>query len=308
MHSNLKDGQVVAIFGPTGIGKTAVALQLANLLKANSGVDSVAVSADALQVYQGIETLTGAASTAEQKQLEHRMVSFLPVDRQFSVGEYAELAHREIDSLLAEGKTVIVVGGTGMYLRAALTELSLQPPSDPKLRSQLSAELASEGLEPLYKELVAGAPWIAERVEQTDTQRILRSLELLRQGVLEEPTGTNQLWTDSTRRPTALFGLTMERQQLKQQIDRRVDSMVANGATEEAARAMAANACNTVQKAVGLRELLAGDIERMKIKTHQYSRRQMTWMRKLQGVSLIDTTDYTPESTAEEIFKQLPAA
>jgi tRNA dimethylallyltransferase len=118
--------EIVALFGPTGVGKTEVAIALAHRLRAR-GERPVAVSADALQVYAGLETLTGAASAAERARLEHRLISFLPIDATFSAGQYAELAHAEIDGLLAEGRRPIVVGGTGLYLRAALTELSMRP-------------------------------------------------------------------------------------------------------------------------------------------------------------------------------------
>lgn len=115
---------VVAIFGPTGVGKTAVALELAKRLHAR-GEDPVAVSCDALQVYEGLPTLTGTATVEEQQTLEHRLVGFVPVTEPFSVGDYMPLAHAEIDRALAAGRRPIVVGGTGLYLRAALAELSL---------------------------------------------------------------------------------------------------------------------------------------------------------------------------------------
>ena len=134
---------VIAIFGPTGVGKTAVAVALAERLRAR-GERSVAVSADALQVYRGLETLTGVAGAEERARLEHRLVSFLPVDQTFSAGEYAKRAHAEIDALLAEGATPIVVGGTGLYLRAALTELDLRPPVPADVRA---LALLDEGIE-----------------------------------------------------------------------------------------------------------------------------------------------------------------
>jgi tRNA dimethylallyltransferase len=123
---------VVAIFGPTGVGKTGVAIELAEALR-RRGEDPVAVSCDALQVYEGLEALTGAATTAERARLEHRLIGFVPVTRPFSVGEYMRAAHAEIDGLLARGRRPIVVGGTGLYLRAALAELSLvkAPPEAP---------------------------------------------------------------------------------------------------------------------------------------------------------------------------------
>jgi tRNA dimethylallyltransferase len=116
---------VLAIFGPTGVGKTGVALALAELLR-ERGEDPVAINCDALQVYQGLGTLTGAATEEEQAKLEHRLLGFVPITSDFSIGDYMPMAHAEIDSALEAGRRPIVVGGTGLYLRAALAELSLQ--------------------------------------------------------------------------------------------------------------------------------------------------------------------------------------
>jgi tRNA dimethylallyltransferase len=116
---------VLAIFGPTGVGKTGVAVALGELLR-ESGEDPVAINCDALQVYEGLAVLTGAATDAERARLEHRLLGFVPVTADFSIGDYMPLAHREIDAALEAGRRPIVVGGTGLYLRAALAELSLQ--------------------------------------------------------------------------------------------------------------------------------------------------------------------------------------
>jgi tRNA dimethylallyltransferase len=115
---------VVAIFGPTGIGKTGVAIALAEELR-ERGEDPVAISCDALQVYAGLGVLTGAATAEEREKLEHRLVGFVPVTEPFSVGDYMPLAHAEVDRALDEGRRPIVVGGTGLYLRAAVAKLSL---------------------------------------------------------------------------------------------------------------------------------------------------------------------------------------
>jgi tRNA dimethylallyltransferase len=123
---------VIAIFGPTGVGKTGVAIELADLLR-ERGEDPVAINCDALQVYEGLGVLTGAATEEEQARLEHRLLGFVPVTEDFSVGDYMPLAHTEIDRALSAGRTPIVVGGTGLYLRAAVAELSLvkAPPESP---------------------------------------------------------------------------------------------------------------------------------------------------------------------------------
>jgi tRNA dimethylallyltransferase len=292
---------VLAIFGPTGIGKTALAFAIADRLRAR-GERPVAVSADALQVYQGLETLTGVPTAGERARLEHRLVSILPVDARFSVGEYAELAHAEIDALVAQGARPIVVGGTGLYLRAALADLDLRPAAPAEVRARWEGELERRGPEALHAELARRAPWAAETVEPRDRSRIVRYLELHELGELEPPAGPNQLWTAETRHPTRLIGLVMDRDALYARIDARVDAMVAAGAAREVRAAHAAGASETARKALGFDELLAGDVEAMKRRTRNFARRQLTWMRKLAGVELVDMTGRTPEDVAAELL------
>ncbi len=292
---------MIALFGPTGVGKTAVAIALARRLHP-LGERPVAVSADALQVYAGLETLTGAARGAERAELEHRLISFLPLDATFSAGQYAELAHAEIDGLLAEGRRPIVVGGTGLYLRAALTELSLRPPPAEGTREKWTAELERSGPAALHRVLAGKAPWAAAEIDPSDRQRIVRALELFDAGELEPPTGASELWTEDVRVPTLLIGLVMERQELYARIDARVDEMLAAGVEDEVRRANAAGASVTARKALGFDELLAGDVEAMKRRTRNYARRQLTWMRKLAAVLELDTTARDPDDVAEQVL------
>jgi tRNA dimethylallyltransferase len=292
---------VLAIFGPTGVGKTALAFALAERLR-SGGEWPVAVSADALQVYRGLETLTGVPTAAERARLEHRLVSILPVDARFSVGEYAALAHAEIDGLLAQGARPIVVGGTGLYLRAALADLDLRPAPPEEVRARWEAELQRLGSEALHAELRRRAPWAAQSIDPRDRSRIVRALELLELGELEPPSGPNQLWTAETRHPTRLVGLVMERESLYARIDARVDAMVAAGAGAEVRAAHAAGASETARKALGFDELLAGDVEAMKRRTRNLAKRQLTWMRKLAGVELVDVTDRAPDDVAGQLL------
>ncbi len=293
---------VIALFGPTGVGKTDVAIDLARRLRA-LGERPVAVSADALQVYQGLETLTGAARPDERAQLEHRLISFLPVDASFSAGQYAELAHAEIDGLLDTGARPIVVGGTGLYLRAALAELTLRPPPPEGARERWLAELERRGAPALHAVLRERAPWAAEEIDPGDRQRIVRALELLDAGELERHAEESELWTNEMRRSTLLVGLVLERQQLYERIDARVDAMVAAGAADEVRRANAAGASVTARKALGFEELLAGDVEAMKRRTRNYARRQLTWMRKLAAVHTIDATGRSPAEVAARVLE-----
>jgi tRNA dimethylallyltransferase len=295
------DHRVIALFGPTGIGKTAVAIALAERLRAQ-GENPVAISADALQVYAGLEILTGAASPEEQAKLEHRLLSFVPVTEIFSAGRFADLARAEIDAALAAGRRPIVVGGTGLYLQAALTDLDLRPPPPPELRERIAAELDARGPEALHGELAARAPAAAAAIAPTDRTRVIRALELLEMGEEPAPAGEeSRLWTASLRHPTRLCGLVMERDELYRRIDARVDAMVAAGAVEEVRRAQAAGASATARKALGFEELLRGDVEAMKRRTRNYARRQLTWMRRLEGVRIVDAGAASPSELAGQL-------
>jgi len=235
---------VIGIFGPTGVGKTGVAIALAELLR-ERGEDPVAINCDALQVYEGLEVLTGTASAEEQERLEHRLLGVVPVTEDFSIGDYMPLAHREIDAALDAGRRPIVVGGTGLYLRAAVAELSL-----------VKAPADSEN---------------------------------------------SELWSPETRRPTTIFGLDMDRDQLYERIDARTEAIVAGGAVEEARRADALGPGRTARKALGFDEVLAGDLETMKRRSRNYARRQLTWMRKIPNLVWIDRTGMSDAAVAQQI-------
>jgi tRNA dimethylallyltransferase len=239
---------VIAIFGPTGVGKTGVAVALAELLR-ERGEDPVAISCDALQVYEGLSTLTGVASAEEQAKLEHRLVGFVPVTERFNVGDYMPLAHAEIDAALAAGRTPIVVGGTGLYLRAALAELSLvkAEPEDPD----------------------------------------------------------SELWSPETRRPTAIFGLDMERERLYERIDARTEAIFASGAKEEVERAERLGPSRTARVALGFEEVLAGDLATMQKRSRNYARRQLTWMRKIPNLHWVDRSGRTARETTSQIAELL---
>jgi tRNA dimethylallyltransferase len=293
--------RVLAVFGPTAVGKTAVALALADRLR-RDGAEPVAVSADALQVYRGLETLTGVATPQERAALDHRLVSCLPVTERCSAGRFAGLAHAEIDGLLGRGATPLVVGGTGLYLRAALAELDLPPPPPPGLRERWEAELAAVGARGLHERLAARAPWAARRIAPTDPSRLVRAHELLDLGALHPPAGPNRLWTTDTRHPTHLAALTMEREALHARIDARVEAMVAAGAAEEVRAADAAGASPTARKALGFDELLHGDVPAMQRRTRQLAKRQLVWLRKLPRVQLVDVTGREPGDVAAEIL------
>ncbi len=252
-------------------------------------------------MYRGIETLSGAATPAERRLLEHRLVGFVDPAGEFSAGRFAALAHEEIDQLLAEGRRPIVVGGTGLYLRAALADLDLRPPVAPEVRAEVEREISERGPEALWEEL---DPDVAATIHPNDRKRIARTTELQRAGI-EPPRSSECLWTARLRRPTLLVGLTMDREELAGRIDARVDEMVAAGAGEEARAALDAGASRTARAALGFEELLEGDVDAAKRAHRAYARRQLTWMRRMEGVELVDRTGREDASVAEEIVSAL---
>jgi tRNA dimethylallyltransferase len=300
---------VVALLGPTGVGKTEIVVELAGLLR-QQGERPVAISADALQVYEGLDALAAKPSDEQLERLEHRLLSFVPIDHTFSVAEFAEHAHREIDSVIDGGGRAIVVGGTGLYLRAALTDLELKPQPDPELRDQVEHELVELGLKALYSQLPADT---AEAVHPNDRKRIMRAIELERMG--EEPFETSkQLWSGELRRPAALFGIVMEREQLAERVSERVDCMLAAGAVDEVDSALSRGASATASKAIGFGELeahlrgaatLEEAATRIKRRSLRYAKRQITWMRKMHGVQIIDRTPLSAAETAAEVLGRL---
>jgi tRNA dimethylallyltransferase len=300
--------KVLALFGPTAVGKTGVAIALAERLR-EQGEDSVAVNCDSIQIYRGLELLSGAASEAERARLEHRLLSFVDPSEEFSAGRYAELAHAEIDALLEQGRRPIVVGGTGLYLRAALSDLELRPAVPAELREQVEAELERNGPAALHAEL---PPDLAEGVDANDRKRVARLTELVRAGI-EPHRDAEPLWTTELRHPTLLAGLTMDREDLAARIDERVGAMVAAGVADETREAAEAGASRTARAALGFDQLLRGqdaapsadDVEAIKAAHRRYARRQLTWMRRMEGVTLFDRTALDDAQVAAQITAAL---
>ena len=294
---------MLALFGPTGVGKTDVAIALAQRIRARGGAP-VAVAADALQVYAGLEMLTGRPPSAAQQARSStgscRSCRSTSASRSPSTPR-SPIA--EIDGLLAAGATPIVVGGTGLYLRAALAQLELRPPPPAGARERWQAQMDERGPAGCTRSSRGRRRAPPRGSTRNDRHRIIRSLELLEQGALEdaEP-GPNRLWTSDTRHATRLVGLVRDRDELYARIERRVDAMVAAGAIEEVRRADAAGASPTARVALGFEELLRGDVDAMKARTRRYARRQLTWMRKLPDVELVDLTGQAPDDAAQRIL------
>jgi tRNA dimethylallyltransferase len=298
--------RVLAIFGPTAVGKTGVAVAVAERLRGR-GEDPAAISCDSIQVYRGLEVVSGAAGPAEREQLEHRLLGIVTIGDEFSAGRFAELAHREIDELLGEGRRPLVVGGTGLYLRATLSDLDLRPPVADEIRRGVEQEMAERGAEAMHGEL---DPDLAATIHPHDRKRIARTIELQRAGFDPPPTHEQggKLWTAKLRHPTMLVGLKVDAAELDSRIDVRVDAMVAAGALEEVHDADRAGASRTARAAIGFEQLLAGDVEATKAAQRAFARRQLTWMRRMEGVETIDRSGLDDSAVADRVLELLDGA
>jgi tRNA dimethylallyltransferase len=285
--------QVIAIFGPTASGKTAVAEALADRSPARL------ISADAMQVYRGVPILTN------QSERPTKLVAIWELDHEASVAEYAELAHKAIDEAFSEGLTPIVVGGTGLYLRAALAELELPPAPPPGARERWESTYDELGPDAAHELLAERDPEAAARIHANDRRRVVRALELSETGASLVPRG-DQLWTEDTRHPTVVVGLDVPMDVLEERIEERTRSMFERGAEEEACRALATPISATAQGIHGLQELaeLPRDeaMAALTRRTRRYAAYQRKWMRRIPGLVSLPA-DRPPDEVADAILE-----
>jgi tRNA dimethylallyltransferase len=267
---------VLALFGPTASGKSAVAEAIAACIPAEL------VSADAMQVYRGLPILTNQAPA--------RLVGIWPLDHEASVGEYQRLAHAAVDEILAAGRTPVVVGGTGLYLRAALAELELPPAPAPGARARWEAAYDDRGGDVAHAELAARDPAAAAAVHPNDRRRVVRALELAEAGASLRPR-RDRLWTEDTRLPTLVVGLEVPKEVLERRILARTQAMFEAGVEEEVRRALGGAVSATASKVMGLREVAElpreQAIEALAVRTRRYAAYQRKWLRRLPGVVMV---------------------
>jgi tRNA dimethylallyltransferase len=285
--------RVIAIFGPTASGKSAVAEALADRIPARL------ISADAMQVYRGVPILTNQSSSATE------LTGIWGLDHEASVGEYAMLAHRAIDGALDEGLTPVVVGGSGLYLRAALVELDLPPAPPEGARERWERTYDELGPRRAHDLLAERDPDAAARVHPNDRRRVVRALELAETGFSLAPR-EGQLWSEAMRHPTLVVGLDVQRHELDRRISERTRRMFERGAQEEARRALAAPISATARTIHGLQEAaeLPQDeaIELLARRTRRYATYQRKWMRRLPGLVSLPA-DRPPGEVADAILE-----
>ena len=285
--------RLLCLLGPTAVGKTEIAIQLAQRLNAEI------VSVDSRQIYRQMDIGTAKPTPEEQQAARHHLIDCVDISQPFSVADYQSLADTAIADIQNRGKQVLLVGGAGLYFRAIVDGLFEGPGAEPSLREQLETEAEQRGVNTLHERLRACDPVSAERIHPNNVVRVIRALEVY------ELTGTpmsehQQQWQQENQRYRfTAFCLTMPRALLYQRIEQRVDAMLANGLVAEVESLLAAGYArdSAALRSFGYRELIAyldGEctyleaVKQLKQNTRRFAKRQLTWFRKDTRIEWVD--------------------
>lgn len=302
---------LIVIGGPTASGKSACAVELCRIIQGE------VVSADSMQLYQGMDIGTAKPDQAEMGGIPHHLLSIAPPTQRFSAAAFAQLAHKAMGEIRARGKMPVLCGGTGLYINAVTRPMGFaQNQGDEALRSQLEARAADEeGRRALHEELRAIDPKTAGRLHPNDIRRVIRALEVY------QLTGKtmSELAEEDQRRPdlykTAFFALDFPREVLYERIDRRVDEMMRRGLEDEV-RALLRDGLSedcTAMQALGYKEMvwaIRGEIsmeravELIKQGSRNYAKRQLTWFRRDARVQWIGANGRSARDVAEEMARR----
>ena len=272
--------KVIVICGATATGKSDIAIEIAQELGAEI------INADSMQLYRGMDIGTAKLTVEERKGIPHHLLDVLDVSEDSTVAWYQEQARAAITEIHGHGKDAVIVGGTGLYIKAILDDLNF-PDTDPEVRAKLEAELAEFGAAALFTRLEELDPAAALAIDRANSRRVIRALEVIE--ITGLPFTANLPREDSSRYPDALqFGLVMDREHLRERIDQRVDRMWDAGFVDEVDRLISQGIGNgsTAQRALGYAQIIAmrsGSMteeeakEDTKRASRQYARRQETW-------------------------------
>lgn len=295
--------RVIAVVGATATGKSSLAMRLAEAL------DGEIINADALQVYRGFDIGTAKPTIAEQERVKHHLIDILDPDEPYSAGAFARLARRAIDEIQGRGGTPLVVGGSGLYLKALLSGISPLPPVDQEVRTFFARRLETEGLPTLYAELGRRDPPTAARLAPADRQRILRALEVVESSgrplsswLEEKPFGEGAIDADR-------IGLTLPRTLLYDRIANRVREMLGRGWIAEVRAMLERGVAPEAPafQAIGYRQIVAhlkGEwsldtaIDHTIRATRRFAKRQETWFRKETGIVWFPATEVSGDITS----------
>ena len=296
--------ELIVIAGATATGKSELAIAVAKEINAEI------INADSMQIYKGMDIGTAKLSLQDRGGIAHHLLDILEVSQDSTVAWYQNLAREKITELHAEGKNVVVVGGTGLYIKSILDELNF-PDTDPVVRAELELEFATKGIGPLFERLEKLDPAAALAIDKANSRRVIRALEVIK--ITGKPFTANLPREESSRYPAAKqFGLVMDRDTLSERISLRVDRMWEKGLVQEAEKLVAAGIMQgtTAQRALGYAQVIAqieGKVteaeaqEETKRATRQYARRQETWFSRDDRITWISPVQNALERILESI-------
>ena len=301
--------RIIFIVGPTAIGKSAVAAELAKK------IGGEIVSCDSMQIYKGMDIITSLPPAALQKKVRHHLLALIPPTAEFNVSAYRKEAVKKIKEITGKGKVPVFCGGTGLYVNILIDGIFKAKTEDPKWRKKLYLQLEKYGKDYLYKKLRRVDPSAARRIHPHDSRRVIRALEVFK--ATGKPLSGWQKERKGLRDNYAIraFCLNMDRAALYERIERRVDAMFKAGLLKEARRILRRKLSRTAGYAIGIRELsgyfqgkygLEEASRLMKINTRRYAKRQLTWFRKDKRIRWINVRQDEPVAeTAGRIWKEL---
>ena len=296
--------KLVVIAGATATGKSSLSVELAQ------AIDAEIINADSMQVYRGMDIGTAKISVEERQGIPHHMLDVLDVNQDSTVAWYQSGARDVIDEIHSRGKSVVMVGGTGLYIKAVIDELNF-PDTDPMVRHTLNKEAEALGIDAMFARLEKLDPAAAIAIDRANLRRIIRALEVIE--ITGKPFTANLPREESIRYPDARqFGLVMDRDLLSTRIDERVNTMFEKGFVEEVQKLMPAGLLEgrTAQRALGYSQIvshLQGEvsldaaIEETKRATRQYARRQETWFSRDARIKWISTRQPRLETILESL-------
>lgn len=279
----LQPNTLLVVAGPTASGKTALAIELAK------AVGGEIVSADSMQIYRGMDIATAKPTPEELAAVPHHLIGFLPIDRSFSVADYADLARKTIDDILRRGKVPVLCGGTGLYIKAIVDNVQYGEdiPGNEALRESLRQLAEREGNEALWQRLRAIDPETAQRIHPNNVGRVIRAIEVMEVSGRSIREHEAESLRESCPYRVIQFGLRYrDRETLYERINRRVEQMAQAGLAEEVREARENGLTATAAQAIGCKELygwldgaetLDAALEKLKQSTRRYAKRQLTW-------------------------------
>lgn len=306
-----KKTRIAAIFGPTAVGKSQVAVEVAR------AAGGEIISADSMQIYRGLPVITDQPSPEMLAQIPHHLIGAAPLGEEYSAARYSLEAREVIRAVAGRGRLPLLVGGTGLYIRGLLGGLSFAARPAADVRREWEKFIREKGKAAAYDELKRLDPDAAASIDRNNPRRLMRALEAAGSDGQSMAWERHRLWSPESTYRALSFALESPREELYRKIEARVDNMLMAGAIDEVREALQGEVSRTAAQAIGfneIKEYLAGSLTleeattAIKAKSRRYAKRQLTWMRKMPDLVRIDVSGRTPVQGAEEILGHMRQA